>query len=159
MTRWLSDEEQAFWRLWLATTSQLDRAIEDDLLTSGLTPADYEILAHLSEAPEGRLRMTELANEILVNKSRLTYRIDHLEARGLVTRRACTGDARGVEAVLTRTGRRAIERAAPSHVETVREALIDHLRPATRRMLARDLAGLLTARDQHAHGSHLADHR
>lgn len=154
MTRWLSDEEQTLWRLWITANAELEHAIEEDLLEQGLSPADYEILAHLSESAEGRLRMSELADSILVTKSRLTYRVAQMEARGFVERQATDEDGRGVIAVLTRAGRRAIEKAAPGHVETVRASLIDHLRPATRRALATDLRGLLEAchREPHGHG-------
>jgi DNA-binding MarR family transcriptional regulator len=152
VARWLTAEEQTLWRAWLATSAELARAIEDDLLEHGLSPADYEILAHLSESADGQLRMTELAGAILVSKSRLTYRVAQLEERGLVERRASEDDGRGVTAVLTRTGRKAIERAAPGHVETVRAALIDHIRPSTRRALTADLCALLRARHREPHG-------
>lgn len=152
MTRWLSDEEQRLWRAWLTVNAELERAIEEDLLERDLTPADYEILAHLSEAPDDRLRMSELAAAILVSKSRLTYRVTQLEERGFVERCAADLDGRGVIAQLTRAGRRAIERAAPSHVETVRAALIDHLRPATRKALLADLQATLSGSDHATHG-------
>lgn len=152
MTRWLSDEEQLLWRLWITVNAELEHAIEEDLLEHDLSPADYEILAHLSEAGEGKLRMSELADAILVTKSRLTYRVDQMEARGFVQRCPADGDGRGVTALLTTKGRRAIERAAPGHVATVRAALIDHLRPATRRALATDLRALLEARQLEPHG-------
>jgi len=152
MTRWLTDEEQVLWRSWLATNASLHEAIEADLRSHGLTQADYEILAHLSEAPDGILRMTELAGALLFSKSGLTYRVAHLEERGLVERRSCGDDRRGVWAVLTKAGRRLIEETAPSHVETVRAALIDHLRPETKRALLADLDGLLDARRLPVHG-------
>lgn len=152
MTRWLSSDEQRLWRAWIAVNAELERGIEEDLASSGLTAGDYEILAHLSESPDGELRMSELASQILFSKSRLTYRISQLEARGYVERCDAEDDGRGVIARLTRTGRRAIEAAAPSHVTTVREALIDHLRPGTLRALRDDLEALLKAHDREPHG-------
>lgn len=146
MTRWLSPSEQTLWRLWLAANASLHEAIEEDLGTHDLTEADYEVLAHLSEAPDGRLRMTELARTVLLSRSHLTYRVGRLEERGLVERHACTIDARGIEALITRSGRRLITRASVGHVETVRRALIDHLRPDTIRALTRDLTQIADAR-------------
>jgi DNA-binding MarR family transcriptional regulator len=154
VTRWLSDEEQRLWRLWITVTADLQHRIQQDLEASGLTEADYEILAHLSEAPGDSLRMTDLARQTLFQKSRLTYRVAHLETLGLVSRQPCEGDARGVLAVLTKAGRRTIEKAAPSHVETVRDALIDHLRPGTRRALIADFEAMLETRSQKVHGAH-----
>lgn len=152
MTRWLSDEEQNLWRAWIAVNAALEENIEVDLHRRGLTQSDYEILAHLSEAPNDTLRMTELADAILLTKSGLTYRVSQLEARGLVLRRTCPQDGRGVWATLTKSGRRLIETAAPDHVETVRDSLIDHLRPATRKALLADLKVLLAGQGKQMHG-------
>lgn len=148
MTRWLTSEEQRAWRAWLATASSVLERIDSDLRERGLTHADYEILAHLSEAPEGALRMGQLASQVLQSKSRLSYRMDRLEEQGIVARRACDDDARGTWAVLTPKGRRLIEREAPRHVELVRQVLMDHLRPQTQRALIKDLAAALEAMGQ-----------
>src|SRR5690606_32684985 len=94
-----------------------------------LTLADYEILAHLSEAPDDRLRMSELADAALVSRSRLTHRVDRLAARGLVAREACPTDKRGTFAVLTPAGRSTIVATAPTHVEGVRRYLVNRLDP------------------------------
>jgi DNA-binding MarR family transcriptional regulator len=131
MTRWLNDQEQQDWRAWLAATmllrDQLNRDLQDQ---HGLTSADYEILVALSEHPEQRLRMSELAASTLVSRSRLSHQIDRMEKAGLVERAECTDDRRGYFAVLTTEGMAAIVRSAPDHVTSVRTYLVDQLGPA-----------------------------
>lgn len=97
---------------------------------TGLSEADYEVLVNLSEAPDGRLRPSELGGATLWEKSRISHHVTRMEARGLVERRPCPTDKRGALVVLTPAGRSAIERAAPTHVEHVRAAFIDVLTPA-----------------------------
>lgn len=143
MTRWLTPEEQQTWRSWLASAVAVLDRLEADLRERGLSHADYEILANLSEAPEQALRMTTLASQVLVSKSRLSYRVDRLVGRGLVERRTCEEDGRGVWAVLSPAGRQLIESEAPRHVELVRTLLIDRLRPGTQQALRKDLPHVL----------------
>lgn len=94
---------------------------------SGLSLAEYDVLVRLSEASEYGLRMSALAEEAGCSRSRLSHQIDRMEAAGLVKRTACPTDRRGAFAVLTPQGRRALEAAAPGHVEDVRTYLIDAL--------------------------------
>lgn len=95
-----------------------------------LSEADYEVLVNLSEAPDGQLRPTELGGATRWEKSRISHHITRMETRGLVKRMPCPTDKRGALIVLTPAGRRAIERAAPRHVEHVRDAFVDALTPA-----------------------------
>jgi len=128
--RWLSAEEQASWRAYLTATLLLEEQLGRDLQRSqGLTMADYEILVRLSEAPERRLRMTELAQVTLSSKSRLSHQVTRMESAGLVRRQECTDDRRGYFAVLTDEGRQRLVAAAPTHVASVREHLVDRLTP------------------------------
>jgi DNA-binding MarR family transcriptional regulator len=134
--RWLTTEEQQAWRALLRGSSLLLERLDAELAEAhGLTLADYEILVWLSEAPRGGLRMAQLADRALVSRSRLTYRVDRLVAEGLVERRPCPSDRRGSMAVLTPTGRRRLERAAPTHVDGVVAHLLDQCS-------ARDLAAI-----------------
>ncbi|MFM8515974.1 MAG: MarR family winged helix-turn-helix transcriptional regulator [Actinomycetota bacterium] len=130
MTRWLSDDEQRNWRAWLNASlllpDRLSRALAEK---HGLTMADYEILVQLSEHPEQRIRMSELAERTLSSRSRLSHQIDRMVDAGLVTREACSDDRRGSFAVLTDTGWKTIVAAAPDHVMAVREHLVDLLGP------------------------------
>lgn len=128
MTRWLSKEEQESWRAWLNATLLLTNQLNRDLQAShGITLADYEILVHLSESPDRRMRMSELADRVLSSRSRLSHQIDRMERNGLVEREHCTDDRRGAFAVLTDKGWSTLVSAAPDHVESVRDHLVDAL--------------------------------
>jgi DNA-binding MarR family transcriptional regulator len=127
--RWLTPDEQDTWRAYLATSKLLFRQLDRDLQPFGLSGNDYEILVVLSEAPEHRLRMTDLADATAQSRSRLSHQITRMETAGLVRRESCPGDKRGLFAVLTDTGMATIERVAPNHVESVRRHFIDRLTP------------------------------
>jgi DNA-binding MarR family transcriptional regulator len=130
MNRWLTEDEQRAWRGLLRMTSQLNarmnRQLQDEY---GISLADYEILVALSEAPGGRCRVFELAETLAWEQSRVSHQLARMQRRGLVAREECATDARGAFAVLTEAGRAAIERAAPAHVETVRQLVFDELGP------------------------------
>src|ERR1700761_8966710 len=128
-TRWLSADEQQAWRATVHLSQLLMRQLDRDLNEHGLNGHDYEILVELSEAPDHRLRMTELADATSQSRSRLSHQISRMENRGLVRRDNCEGDKRGTFAVLTADGMAAIERVAPDHVENVRRHFIDRLSP------------------------------
>lgn len=96
---------------------------------TGLSVADYEVLVHLSEAPGGRLRAFELGGATQWEKSRLSHHITRMVDRDLVRRESCPTDSRGAFVGLTAAGRKAIEAAAPRHVEQVRRWFIDSLTP------------------------------
>jgi DNA-binding MarR family transcriptional regulator len=128
--RWLSEEEQQTWRAALALHKLLMRQLDRDLHDDGLSAHDYEILVELSEAPDHRLRMTELADATSQSRSRLSHQVTRMEDRGMVRREECEGDKRGTWAVLTEHGMATIERVAPRHVESVRQHFIDRLSPA-----------------------------
>ena len=130
MTRWLSEAEQGSWRSWLAANLLVpDRLGRDLQEQTGLTMADYEILVWLSETPERRLRMSELADLTLSSRSRLSHQIDRMEKAGYVERQECSDDRRGFFAVLTERGWQTLVAAAPHHVESVRRRLMDVLTP------------------------------
>lgn len=126
--RWLDEREMAAWQGFVRASLLVARRLEQQLKEdAGLSHPQYEILVWLSAAPDGEIRMTELAERLIHSKSGLTYQVGQLEKRGLVRRRSCPTDVRGVLAVLTPEGRRALEEAAPGHVAAVRESLIDVL--------------------------------
>jgi DNA-binding MarR family transcriptional regulator len=127
--RWLTDEEQQAWRATVSLSQLLLRQLDRELAEHGLNGRDYEILVELSEAPEHRLRMTDLADATSQSRSRLSHQVSRMEKRGLVRRDDCEGDKRGTFAVLTEAGFEAIERVAPQHVESVRRHFVDQLTP------------------------------
>ena len=129
-TRWLDETEQQAWRAFLIATTRLFEQLDRELREQhDMTLGDYEVLARLSESPGERLRMTVLADQARISKSRLTHQVRRLEDRGWVRREVCPTDRRGWEAVLTTAGRRKVEAAAPSHVGSVRCHLFDNLTP------------------------------
>jgi DNA-binding MarR family transcriptional regulator len=115
------------WQAFLRASIRLMDRLDAELDSHGLSLADYEILVHLSGEAAGELRMTELAARTLVSRSGLTRRLDRLVDSGLVERRNCPTDRRGVFAVLTDDGRRRLKQAAPTHVEGVRRHFISQL--------------------------------
>ncbi|KAA0933793.1 MarR family winged helix-turn-helix transcriptional regulator [Streptomyces apricus] len=142
-TRWLTPDEQRAWRAYIAASHLLEDAIDRQLQQeAGMPHLYYSILAHLSEAPERRLRMTDLAERTKITRSRLTYAVTRLEKDGAVRREGCPSDRRGSIAVLTDAGTALLERTAPGHVETVRATLFDHLTPEQVRQLEEMFTGV-----------------
>jgi DNA-binding MarR family transcriptional regulator len=129
-TGWLTADEQQAWRAFLTATQMLFSAVDGQLQRdSALTHGYYEILVRLSEAKDGALRMSQLAEASTSSKSRLSHAVARLEERGWVERLDCATDRRGQIARLTETGFAALEAAAPAHVAQVRKSLFDHLSP------------------------------
>jgi len=124
----LDERELRAWRDFLVVGSMVDRLVEQQLKDeAGLSHPQYEVLARLSEAPDGELRMTELAGVAVTSKSGLTYQVGQLEKAGLVRRRSCESDVRGVLAGLTDAGWAKLREAAPGHAALVRELFVDGL--------------------------------
>jgi len=129
--RWLSADEQHSWRAFLEANLLVMRTLESDLYgDTGLHMSEYEVLVRLSEAPERRLRMSELADDTVASRSRLSHQITRMETSGFVARESCPTDRRGAFAVLTAAGTARLAEAAPAHVESVRRVLMDALTPA-----------------------------
>ncbi|MFI1015452.1 MarR family winged helix-turn-helix transcriptional regulator [Streptomyces sp. NPDC020965] len=128
-TRWLTDDEQCTWRAHLDVSRLLMHQLEKDLQPFGLTNNDYEILVNLSESPEQRMRMSDLAAATLQSKSRLSHQITRMETGGLVRRENCESDRRGLYAVLTDHGQATMRKVAPHHVASVRKHFIDLMTP------------------------------
>lgn len=129
----------AAWQAFLRASILLMDRLDAELDGHALSLADYEILVNLSAESAGELRMTELAARTLVSRSGLTRRLDRLVESGLVERRNCPTDRRGVYAVLTDLGRRRLEDAAPTHVEGVRRHFISQLQGQDLKALAASL--------------------
>ena len=134
--RWLNAAEMKAWRRYIVASRRLLEALDLDLAHHELSMADYEILAQLSDAPERRMRMSELADVAMLSRSRLSHRMKVMEKAGWVKREACPIDKRGYFAVMTPKGWKAIVAAAPDHVESVRTRFMDHLTKADQQVLA-----------------------
>ncbi|MGP4010956.1 MarR family winged helix-turn-helix transcriptional regulator [Streptomyces sp. 4N124] len=134
--RWLTADEQRTWRFYLHATTlledHLDRQLQRD---AGMPHIYYGLLVALAEAPDRRLRMTELAMNAKITRSRLSHAIARLEKNGWVRREDCPSDKRGQFAVLTEEGAEVLRRTAPGHVEAVRQALFDRLTPDQQKAL------------------------
>ncbi|GGY14884.1 MarR family winged helix-turn-helix transcriptional regulator [Streptomyces anandii] len=133
---WLTDEEQRVWRSYLHATTlledHLDRQLQRD---AGMPHIYYGLLVQLGEAPRRRLRMTELAMNAKITRSRLSHAVARLEKNGWVRREDCPSDKRGQFAVLTDEGAQVLRRTAPGHVAAVRQALFDRLSPEQQKSL------------------------
>lgn len=135
-TRWLTDEEQRTWRAYMHASTlledHLDRQLQRD---AGMPHVYYGLLVQLAESPHRRLRMTELAMNAKITRSRLSHAIARLEKNGWVRREDCPSDKRGQFAVLTDDGYEVLSRTAPGHVAAVRQALFDRLSPDQQKAL------------------------
>jgi len=134
--RWLNPTEMKAWRSYIIASRRMLEALDSDLDGHDLSMADYEILAQLSDAPERKMRMSELAEIALLSRSRLSHRMKVMEKAGWVRREACPSDKRGYFAVMTAKGWKAIVAAAPDHVESVRTRFVDHLNKSDQEVLA-----------------------
>ena len=128
--RWLTPAEESAWRKYIVASRRLLEALDDDLSANGLTLSDYEILVHLSDAEDRRLRMSDLAEKTILSRSRLSHRIKYMEGKGWVERQKCASDKRGTWAVMTTKGWNSIVKAAPDHVESIRNRFIDQISKA-----------------------------
>ena len=138
---WLSVEQQVSWRAFLQgaarLTEGLNRQLERD---AGLSVSEYEILSRLSGTAGRTLRMSDLAIGLVHSRSRLTHTVGRLESRGLVERRPCPDDRRGVNCAMADAGYELLVATAPGHVRAVRELLVDPLTEAELRALGEAMA-------------------
>ena len=143
---WLSDEEQAAWRPFVALLFRMPAALDAQLQKeAGISNFEYMVLSSLSEAPGRTLRMSELAAMASGSLSRLSHVVSRLESRGWVRREACPGDGRFINAVLTDEGWAKVVDIAPGHVAAVRRLLVDVLPPEDLRTLGAISERLLDA--------------
>ena len=144
--RWLTDDEQRAWRLFIEVLVKVPAALEGQLQRdAGLTQMGYLVLATLSERDDRRLAMSRLAKKASSSLSRLSHVVARLEAQGLVRRERDPADGRVQIAVLTDAGLAKIVAAAPGHVEAVRNQVFDRLTPTQVRQLSKLCGALLDA--------------
>jgi len=136
LPEWLNPTEMKAWRSYIIASRHLLEALDSDLSGHDLSMPDYEILAQLSDAPDRRLRMSQLAAITLLSRSRLSHRMKVMEKAGWVAREACPSDKRGYFAVMTPKGWRAIVAAAPDHVASVRARFVNHLSAEDQKVIA-----------------------
>lgn len=135
--RWLDDAEMAAWRSYIVATLLLRQRLHRELADRHeVSLTDYEVLVCLESQADHRMRMSELAMYMGSTKSKLSHQVGRLEDAGLVRRARDPEDKRGVITELTDEGAALLEKAAPTHVEGVREHLIDLLSPAEQATIA-----------------------
>ncbi|MFG1639202.1 MarR family winged helix-turn-helix transcriptional regulator [Amycolatopsis sp. NPDC049252] len=135
--RWLDEAESDAWRSYIVATLRLRQRLHRELADRhDVSLTDYEVLVCLEMQPAHRMRMTELATLMGSTKSRLSHQVGRLEDAGVVRRVRDPEDKRGVITELTKDGVALLESAAPTHVEGVREHLIDLLSPEEQATIA-----------------------
>lgn len=147
----LPPSELAAWRGFLRVHAALTRELDAELAAiHGVPLSSYEVLLHLADGPDGGMRMSELAESVLLSRSGLTRLVDRLVREGLVRREACPSDARGQNAVVTDAGRELLATARRTHLAGVRERFLS-------RFSATELAELVAFWERLAPGSAGAD--
>lgn len=124
----LKSEQLAAYFALMEVSSLLQYAVDEHLRSDGdLSWVQFQILARLVDAPEGRLRMTDLADGVVYSRSGLTYQAGLLDKRGLITRSVSPDDERSVLVTVTPAGRALVAGVLPGHVDRVRQLLFDSL--------------------------------
>jgi len=123
----LTKDELEAWRSYISTTRALTTALDIDLGEFGISLADFELLDGLANAPESRMRMSELAEIALVSRSRLSHRMKVLEEQGWVARARCSEDKRGLFAVLTPKGKKLVTKIGPHFAHSIKERMMESL--------------------------------
>jgi DNA-binding MarR family transcriptional regulator len=135
------------WRGFLRAHATLVRELDEELTESHDLPlSSYDVLVQLDEAPDGRLRMSHLADAVLLSRSGLSRLVTRLENQGLIERVDCPSDARGAFAAITAKGRRKLDEARGTHRAGVRERFLDKLGEREMGQLSRVWSRLLDPR-------------
>jgi DNA-binding MarR family transcriptional regulator len=130
----------------MEVSTLLQHAVDEHLRADGdLSFVQFQILARLTDAPDGKLRMTDLADGVVYSRSGLTYQAGLLEKRGLITRSPASEDERSVIVTVTDTGRALVRQVLPGHIDVVRRLLFE---PLKQRDLTA-LGGVLTRVREH----------
>lgn len=128
------------WRAFLHAHARLTRRLDEELQAAHhLSLAEYDALFQLAGAPGRRLRMSILADRVLLSRSGITRLVDRLEAAGMVQRSACATDARGAEAILAPSGLRRLREASRTHLAGVERYFLQAIAPEDREAIERGL--------------------
>jgi DNA-binding MarR family transcriptional regulator len=133
----LSETELGAWAGFLRVNAALSRDMDARLQSEhGISFSDYDVLVFLANAPDRRMRMSDISESVLISQSGITRLVDRLVARGLVEREKCSDDRRGYFAVLTDAGFAKVREASRSHMADIKERFLDVLSPAELETLA-----------------------
>ncbi len=139
------------WRSLLEVHAVVLAVLEDEMRREhGLSLAEYEVLLCLAQAPGRRMRMQELARDLLITQSGVTRLVERMERAGLVARRPAEDDGRGTLATITEAGLRKFRRAAPTHLRGIREHFLRPLSPGEVGVIGEAMRKVLAARGPRA---------
>jgi DNA-binding MarR family transcriptional regulator len=147
-----SDPRLEAWRTMLHAQSHLVRRLDEDLRSAhGLSLAEYDALIQLVDAPGRRLRMSVLAERVLLSRSGITRLVDRLVADGMVERSVCPTDARGAEAALTPAGLVRLREASHTHLDGVARYFLDVVTPEDQAAIGRGLGAVVDELEAQGH--------
>ena len=130
MAKQLDQQQLNLWVAFLSAHAMVIGTLEQGMQREvGLPLSWFDVLVHLSMAPEGKLRLGELAESVILTRSGITRLLDRMDSAGLVRREPAPGDRRGYFAVLTQAGQEMLTRAAPGHSQRAWDCFIQHIRP------------------------------
>lgn len=150
--RWLDEREARAWRSLQFMQMRLEGALAHQLaIDSGLSYPDYVVLVAMTDRPDGRMRLFELAEALGWEKSRLSHHVARMVERGLLRKEKCEADRRGAYVVITDAGLREIASAAPGHVDAVRRLFVDRLTPSQLEVIGDAAEAVLAGLDDRGH--------
>ena len=142
----LDGDEELLWRSLVELLARLPRVLDEQFLReTALGMTEYAVLVALSEAPDGELRMGDLAEAAALSRSRMSRVVDDMVRRSLVTRRKSETDARSALAAITPAGRDLLAAAYPGHLARVRSLVLDHVTKNEMRAMTQALERVLAA--------------
>lgn len=146
--RLLTESQMRAWRAFLGASTLVSARLNHELdEAAAISMYEYEILVRLFESEAGRVRMSQLADQVSYSRSRLTHTVGRLERAGYVLRSSCPNDRRGVYAHLTKAGYEFLAQTAPIHLDGVRRHLIDRFTPSELATLTELLEKITTDTD------------
>lgn len=145
----LDSARNSLWKLFLTVHTRLVERVEQDFRQAELPPFEwYDVLIALKQAPEQRLRLSELADALLVNRTNVTRLVDRLETAGLIRREACQDDRRGAFAVLTKAGLKMQQKMWAVYAQSIAQSFGRHLTETDVAVLMKAFSAMLTALDE-----------
>ena len=144
----LTEAQMRAWRAFLGASTLVSARLNHELdEAAAISMYEYEILVRLFESEAGRVRMSQLADQVSYSRSRLTHTVGRLERAGYVLRSSCPNDRRGVYAHLTQAGYEFLAQTAPIHLDGVRRHLINRFTPSELATLTELLEKITTDAD------------
>lgn len=144
----LTESQMRAWRAFLGASTLVSARLNHELdEAAAISMYEYEILVRLFESEAGRVRMSQLADQVSYSRSRLTHTVGRLERAGYVLRSSCPNDRRGVYAHLTQAGYEFLAQTAPIHLDGVRRHLINRFTPSELATLTELLEKITTDAD------------